>query len=84
MNALRAVQRRQNDPGFVPPPIVDIGPMLAIGIAELREKHCRWPAADATEDEPMRYCGRDSPEGKPYCAAHATLAYSPRHARRDA
>jgi len=41
---------------------------------ELKEKQCRWPNGEP-ENEDFSFCGHDSIEGAPYCAAHAEIAY---------
>lgn len=43
-------------------------------LEDLREKMCRWPNGHP-EDADFSFCGCDSLEGTPYCAAHAEIAY---------
>lgn len=47
----------------------------------LRAGHCRFPSGDG---EAMRFCGAAPLAGKPYCAAHARIAYIPPRRRDDA
>lgn len=51
-------------------------------LMQLTESTCKWPVGDpATAD--FWFCGLPSEAGKPYCTAHAALAYQPMSARRD-
>ncbi len=52
-----------------------------ISIMELREGTCRWPMGDPLLPE-FVFCGGDCEVGKPYCGAHATIAYQPSLERR--
>ncbi len=51
-----------------------------IGLLELTEKVCKWPIGDPQEAD-FYFCGKDSPQGVPYCPEHVGMAYqSPRKA----
>ncbi|HRK24541.1 MAG TPA: GcrA family cell cycle regulator [Beijerinckiaceae bacterium] len=52
-----------------------------ITIMELREGTCRWPMGDPLTPE-FVFCGGDCDIGKPYCTAHAQVAYQPSLDRR--
>ncbi len=55
---------------------------LRLGLMELTDKTCKWPVGDPAGDD-FWFCGLSSEPGKPYCAAHAALAFQPMSARRD-
>ncbi len=55
---------------------------LRISLMELTEKTCKWPVGDPATDD-FWFCGLQADAGKPYCSAHAALAYQPMSARRD-
>ena len=48
----------------------------------LRLNSCRWPIGDPTKSD-FRFCGETRLDLRPYCAAHAALAYAPSQPRRD-
>lgn len=52
-----------------------------VPMADLGADQCRWPttADDVTRSE-HKFCGRPAAPGKPYCRAHAALAYGPAQA----
>jgi GcrA cell cycle regulator len=52
-----------------------------ISIMELREGTCRWPLGDPLTPE-FVFCGGDCDVGKPYCSAHAQVAFQPSIDRR--
>jgi len=47
----------------------------------LKEKHCKWPIGDPSEED-FHYCGHDRHGDGVYCEFHAAKAYQP--ARRAA
>ncbi len=55
---------------------------LRLGLMELTDKTCKWPVGDPASND-FWFCGLSSDPGKPYCAAHAALAFQPMSARRD-
>ena len=54
-----------------------------ISIMELREGTCRWPLGDPLDPD-FVFCGGDCDVGKPYCTAHANVAFQPSFDRRRA
>ena len=44
-------------------------PMMA-----LNSSTCRWPIGDPGDVE-FHFCGENALDGKPYCSAHASIAY---------
>jgi GcrA cell cycle regulator len=54
-----------------------------VGIQALNQATCRWPIGDPQRDG-FGYCGARSLTGRPYCEAHAKLAYEPPRERRRA
>ena len=44
-------------------------PMMALSAST-----CRWPIGDPGDTE-FHFCGERSLDGKPYCSAHASIAY---------
>ncbi|MBL0930769.1 MAG: GcrA cell cycle regulator [Alphaproteobacteria bacterium] len=44
-------------------------PMMA-----LNSSTCRWPIGDPGDAE-FHFCGEKAEDGKPYCTAHASIAY---------
>ncbi|HRJ68272.1 MAG TPA: GcrA family cell cycle regulator [Beijerinckiaceae bacterium] len=52
-----------------------------ISIMELREGTCRWPMGDPLQPD-FVFCGGDCEVGKPYCMAHARVAFQPSQDRR--
>ncbi len=53
-----------------------------ISIMELREGTCRWPMGDPLAPD-FVFCGGDCDVGRPYCAAHANVAFQPSQDRRN-
>lgn len=51
----------------------------ACTLGDLTGTRCRWPLGEPGT-EAFRYCGVDKPDGCPYCARHARLAYQRRAA----
>jgi len=43
-------------------------------LLELSEQTCKWPIGDPLNAD-FYFCGRESEEGKPYCAFHSRRAY---------
>ncbi len=52
-----------------------------VSIMELRESVCKWPMGDPTAED-FVFCGADCRVGKPYCEAHARVAYQPAQDKR--
>jgi len=52
-----------------------------ISIMDLREGTCRWPLGDPLAPD-FVFCGGDCDIGKPYCTAHASVAFQPSLERR--
>ncbi len=50
-------------------------------ILTLTEFTCKWPIGDPGSDD-FYFCGAPCDIGKPYCEAHAQLAYQPSNDRR--
>lgn len=48
--------------------------ILGVGMAELKEKMCRWPIGDP-KDPSFHFCGCQTVAGLPYCPDHARMAY---------
>lgn len=64
----------EDDRGEAPAPRV-----VGLTLDQLELTTCRWPIGDP-KDEAFRYCGAqgaDLAENRPYCRAHARLAYQP-------
>lgn len=58
-----------------PPPAPIIEPQVGtVTLADLQPHHCRWPFGDPRTLE-FRYCGLTQIDGKPYCPAHARVAW---------
>jgi len=56
-------------PQYTVPPTKDM-----VKMEELSSGMCNWPEGEpGTED--FRFCGQQSLEGRPYCAAHCARAY---------
>ena len=53
-----------------------------ITLMELTERTCKWPIGDPATEE-FWFCGLASQPGKPYCEAHASVAFQPMSSRRD-
>ena len=53
-----------------------------ISLMELTERTCKWPLGDPATDS-FSFCGLPAMAGKPYCEAHAGVAFQPANARRD-
>lgn len=47
-----------------------------VTITELRSHHCRWPLGN-------RFCGARRLASRPYCRAHALIAYQPASKRKE-
>jgi len=59
----------------LPPPAPIIEPQIGtVTFADLAPHHCRWPFGDPRTPE-FRYCGLTQIDGKPYCPAHARVAW---------
>jgi GcrA cell cycle regulator len=43
-------------------------------LSDLQEWNCRWPIGDPGNAD-FGFCGKNSVDGLPYCAAHVRLAY---------
>lgn len=52
-----------------------------ISIMELREGTCRWPLGDPLTPD-FVFCGGDCDVGRPYCSAHAQIAFQPSFDRK--
>lgn len=52
-----------------------------ISIMELREGTCRWPLGDPLNPD-FVFCGGDCDVGRPYCSAHAQIAFQPSFERK--
>lgn len=48
-------------------------------LADLESWQCRWPIG--IDDECTRFCGERAAGNRPYCQAHAAIAYRPADAR---
>lgn len=55
---------------------------LKLSLLDLNERTCKWPIGDPSTDD-FYFCGHRAAPGKPYCEAHAALAYQPMSSRRD-
>jgi len=55
---------------------------LRLPLMQLTERTCKWPVGDPATDD-FWFCGLPSQAGKPYCEAHAGVAFQPMSARRD-
>ncbi len=53
-----------------------------LSLLELNERTCKWPIGDPSTDD-FYFCGLKCAPDKPYCEAHAALAYQPMSSRRD-
>ena len=53
-------------------------PMMALSAST-----CRWPIGDPGDNE-FHFCGERSLDGKPYCSAHASIAYVKMKPRTEA
>ncbi len=51
-------------------------------LMELTERTCKWPIGDPATPN-FYFCGLPTLPGKPYCEAHAALAYQPVQTKRD-
>jgi len=52
-------------------------------IMDLNRNTCRWPIGDPGDTD-FAYCGCHAPDGSPYCAEHARMAYQQPVDRRRA
>jgi GcrA cell cycle regulator len=55
---------------------------VRLSLMELTERTCKWPVGDPATDD-FWFCGLPSQTGKPYCEAHAGVAFQPMSSRRD-
>lgn len=53
-----------------------------LSLLELNERTCKWPIGDPSTSD-FYFCGLQCAPDKPYCSAHAALAYQPMSSRRD-
>jgi len=53
-----------------------------LDLLELTERTCKWPIGDPATDD-FWFCGLAAKPGKPYCEAHAAVAFQPPNSRRD-
>jgi len=51
-------------------------------VMTVKEGMCKWPIGDPGSDE-FHFCGNQSANATPYCAAHSRMAYQPTQSRRD-
>ena len=61
----------------------DLAPGEKVSIQTLRQSMCKWPVGDPARAG-FHFCGEKAIEGKPYCTAHARLAYQPSNRKRPA
>lgn len=54
----------------------------ALSVMALEHTHCRFPIGDPQAHD-FAFCGRGRVIGKPYCADHCRLTYTPTTGRRD-
>jgi GcrA cell cycle regulator len=67
------IVRRELPPPVPPEPIIE--PQIGtVTLADLQPHQCRWPFGDPRSPE-FRYCGLTQIDGKPYCRAHARMAW---------
>ncbi len=73
----------ENFPTAMITPIDELVIPLAdrVTMATLKEKHCKWPLGDPSEED-FHYCGHDRHGDGVYCEFHTAKAYQP--ARRTA
>lgn len=81
---LRKIKPGQN-PSFGPeikPLIEPEGPSeCAVSLLELTSENCHWPIGDPHHPD-FHFCGRSALEGRPYCAHHCRISYTPQDQRR--
>lgn len=53
------------------PPVAD----GSIGVMQLTARTCRWPIGDPGQPG-FHFCGHEPRDGAPYCAYHASIAYT--------
>lgn len=53
-----------------------------LGLLELTERTCKWPIGHPGEVD-FHFCGKDSINGHPYCAAHCEEAYQAQQPRKN-
>ncbi|WP_349644855.1 GcrA family cell cycle regulator [Bradyrhizobium sp. Leo170] len=46
------------------------------GLLDLQQHHCRWPVGDPQLPD-FFFCGGTAEEGRPYCALHCRVAFTP-------
>jgi GcrA cell cycle regulator len=70
---------------FIPLEEIEIPVAQRRTLQQLQDRHCRWPVGDP-QDEDFYFCGGEMGPGacKPYCRAHARIAYSTPMARAAA
>jgi GcrA cell cycle regulator len=81
-----AIQARLTVPSPAPPRprAEEVGPASdRIGIQDLAISSCRWPNGHPGSPG-FGFCGARAIAGRPYCDAHAKLAYEPPRERRRA
>jgi len=64
------------EPAPKPLPVEDLSDAPKVPLMLLRERMCKWPLGNP-EDGDLRFCGRESAAGLPYCREHAMRAYQP-------
>jgi GcrA cell cycle regulator len=57
-----------------PPEPVRVAPVRAVPTRIFRPQSCCWPLGEPGTRS-FRFCDAESLPGKPYCAAHAAVAY---------
>jgi GcrA cell cycle regulator len=66
-----------------PPPVVARSPVLRpVAAPRSRTVNCCWPIGEPGTRS-FRFCDSEALSGKPYCGAHAQLAYVKVRDRRD-
>jgi GcrA cell cycle regulator len=72
-----AIVRGEMKPANVySPPLSPVdNTQIGVLLLDLTDKACRWPITYC--DEQHVFCGRDAPDGQPYCRAHGRMAYAP-------
>ena len=57
------------------PRVVAAAPPRNLTLLELTDDACKWECSGQDDASEFRFCGHDSIEGKPYCAAHCKTSY---------
>jgi GcrA cell cycle regulator len=65
-----------------PPPAAVVAPVRAVPPRSSRQVPCCWPIGEPGTRS-FRFCDDEALPGKPYCSAHATLAYVKVRDRRE-